>query len=239
MRTSTLCCVAAYAAISIGMSSAPVGAQQQSSELRSRPAIEELDTAPGAAHAASPAPRRHAGPPSKARYKASTGSKTAAITPDATRVRDSEIRKELRDKVNSGLVGVVLATEAEKPTLFGVADFFGSLEQNDSLRVFQIEGKGSSQNVIELGFARGVDAAIIQSDVLDSIRHKPPYPGIDNYLQYVATLYDKQIHVLASSDVRSIDDLKGKKVNFGPSKSDNVLTATNVFHNLKIDVEPT
>jgi TRAP-type uncharacterized transport system substrate-binding protein len=140
--------------------------------------------------------------------------------------------------VNAGLVGVVLATEAEKPALFGLSDFFGSLEQDDSLRVFQIEGKGSSQNVIELGFARGVDAAIIQSDVLDSIRHNPPYPGIETYLQYVATLYDKPVQVLANSDVKSIDDLKGKKVNFGPPKSDNALTATNLFHSLNIDVEP-
>jgi len=263
MRTPNFLCIAASATIfSAAIFSAAIGAQQQSSELRSRPASEEtaineeeaaineeeaaINIEPDAARAASPASRQHAEPPSKARHspstirhRVSTSSKFVAVAPNAARVRESEVRKELRDKVNSGLVGIVLATEAEKPTLFGVADFFGSLEQNDSLRVFQIEGKGSSQNVIELGFARGVDAAIIQSDVLDSIRHKPPYPDIENYLQYVATLYHKQVHVLASSDVSSIDDLKGKKVNFGSPKSDNALTVTNVFHNLHIDVEPT
>ena len=241
MRISTLFCLTAYATISAAVSSAAVGAQQQSRELRSKPASEEtaINTEPGAAYATSPARRQHAEPASKARNKVSTSFKIAALAPSATNARDSEVRKALRDEVNSGLVGIILATEAEKPTLFGVADFFGSLEQNDALRVFQIEGTGSSRNLIELGFARGVDAAIIQSDVLDSARHNPPYPGVDTFLQYVATLYEKPVHVLASSDVKSIEDLKGKKVNVGPSKTDNVLTATRVFHNLNIDVERT
>src|ERR1051326_2410127 len=210
MRTSPILSMAASATILAAIFSAAAGAQQQSSELRFRPASEETveDPEPSASRAASSLPRQHSERPPTARHKIST--RPVAVSPKPASGREAEVRKELRDRVNAGLVGgVVLATEAEKPALFGVSDFFGSLEQDDSLRVFQIPGKGSSQNILALGLARGLDAAIIQSDVLDSIRHKPPYPDIENYLQYVATLYHKQVHVLASSDVSSIDDLKG------------------------------
>jgi len=238
MRTSPILGMAASATILAAIFSAAAGAHQQSSELRFRPASEETvqDPEPSASRSASSLPRQHSERPPNARHKIST--RPVAVAPKPASGREAEVRKELRDRVNAGLVGVVLATEAEKPALFGVSDFFGSLEQDDSLRVFQIEGKGSSQNVIELGFARGVDAAIIQSDVLDSIRHNTPYPGIETYLQYVATLYDKPVQALATSDVKSIDDLKGKKVNFGPPKSDNALTATNLFQSFNIDVQP-
>jgi hypothetical protein len=107
------------------------------------------------------------------------------------------------------------------------------------LRIFQIGGRSAKQNAIELSFARGIDAAIIQSDILESLRSNPPYPGVDGYLRYVAKLYDKEVHVLATTAVKSIDELKGKKVNFGKRDSDNFATASNIFGKLGIDVVPT
>ena len=144
-----------------------------------------------------------------------------------------QIRKDLRQKVNSGLVGVVLGvTELENP------DFFASLEQDDSLRIFQVAGKDAAQNVIELGFARGIDAGIIQSDILDSVRLNPPFPGVESFLQYVAKFYDKEVHVLATADINSIEDLRSRRVNFGSHNSDNFITATKIFGILSIDVKP-
>src|SRR5207248_6830930 len=101
MGRSTILCVAAFATISAAISSA-AGAQQQSSELRSRPTSEETatDTEPGAAYAVSSAPRQHAVPPSKPRHKVGTSSNIAAVAPKTSGVRESELRKELRDKVN-------------------------------------------------------------------------------------------------------------------------------------------
>jgi TRAP-type uncharacterized transport system substrate-binding protein len=150
-----------------------------------------------------------------------------------------QIREDLRRKVNSGLVGVVLGvTELESPALFKDSDFFASLERDNSLRIFQVAGKGAAQNVIELGFARGIDAGIIQSDILDSVRLNPPFAGIESFLQYVAKLYDKEVHVLATANINSIEDLRGRKVNFGTRNSDNFITATKIFGILSIDVEP-
>jgi TRAP-type uncharacterized transport system substrate-binding protein len=123
--------------------------------------------------------------------------------------------------------------------VFKVTDFFNALDKDDELRVFEIGGKSARQNAIDLSFARGVDAAIVQSDILEALRSNPPYPGIEGYLRYVAKLYDKEVHILATTEIKSIDELKGKKVNFGTKDSDNYATASMIFEKLGIDVVPT
>ena len=99
-----------------------------------------------------------------------------------------------------------------------------------------MSGAGASQNVNDVIFTRGVDFGIIQTDVLDEIKHNPPFPGINKYLAYVTKLYDEQVHVLAGPDIQSLSDLQGKKVNFGRRNSGTYTTATNVFK--AIGVQP-
>jgi TRAP-type uncharacterized transport system substrate-binding protein len=138
-------------------------------------------------------------------------------------------------------VAVLLeASEADRSDdLFKISQIFSTLEEDDGLRIFQIEGKGTQQNLVELAFARGIDAGIIQSDTLASLKRAPLFPGMEAFLQYVAKLYDKEVHVLASSDIRSIEDLTGKRVNFGPLRSESFMTGTRLFKSLKVAVEPT
>jgi hypothetical protein len=45
------------------------------------------------------------------------------------------------------------------------------------------------------------------------------------------------MHVLARSDISSVEDLRGKKVNFGPAGSASSLTGTIVFQRLGVQVE--
>ena len=77
-------------------------------------------------------------------------------------------------------------------------------------------------------FARGIDFAIVQTDVLDEIKREPPFPGVEKYLRYVTKLYDQELQVLAGPDIQSIDDLRGKKINFGLRDSGTYTTATAV-----------
>ena len=45
------------------------------------------------------------------------------------------------------------------------------------------------------------------------------------------------MHVLARTDIKSIEDLRGKKVSFGPAGSASSLTGTIVFQRLGVQVE--
>jgi uncharacterized protein len=151
-----------------------------------------------------------------------------------------QVRRALRQKANSGLVAVLLGvSESDGNDLFKISQLFTGIEQDNILRIFQIEGKGALQNVIELAFARGVDAGLIQSDTLAALKREPPVPGIESFLQYVAKLYDKEVHLLVSSNVRSIGDLTGKSVNLGPSNSESAMTGARIFESLRVAVKPT
>jgi hypothetical protein len=132
-------------------------------------------------------------------------------------------------------------SEMDSPSVVTVTDFLSGLEtdKDEPLRIFQIGGRSAKDNVVDLSFARGIDAALIQSDILEALRTAPPYPGIAGDLRYVAKLYDKEVHLLAGSEIKSIAALRGKKVNFGKVDSDNYLTAKLIFDKLGIDVEPT
>ena len=86
---------------------------------------------------------------------------------------------------------------------------------------------------------RGIDFGIVQTDVLNEIRRNPPFPGVEKYLQYITKLYDRQVQILVGRDIQSIDDLKGKKVNFGLRDSGSYRTATAIFKALGVEPDVT
>jgi uncharacterized protein len=115
----------------------------------------------------------------------------------------------MRDEINSGLVGIV-----SEGTDYTVDLALALASKQSHLRVLPIAGAGAVQNAKDVMFARGVDFAILQTDVLDEIKRNPPFSGVQQYLQYVTRLYDQELHVLAGPDIQSIEDLRGKKGQF-------------------------
>jgi TRAP-type uncharacterized transport system substrate-binding protein len=145
-----------------------------------------------------------------------------------------QLRHTMRDEINSGLVGIV-----SEGTDYTVDLALALTSGQTHLRLLPIAGAGALQNAKDVMFARGVDFAILQTDVLDEIKRNPPFPGIEDYLQYVTRLYDQDLHVLTGPDIQSIQDLKGKKVNFGLRDSGTYTTATAVFRALAVEPDVT
>jgi TRAP-type uncharacterized transport system substrate-binding protein len=146
----------------------------------------------------------------------------------------AQLRHTMRDEMNNGLLGIV--SEGTDYTVDLALSLAG--EQN-RLRLLPIAGAGALQNAKDVIFARGVDFGIVQTDVLDEIKRNPPFPDVEKYLLYVTKLYDQELHVLAGPDIQSIDDLRGKKVNFGLRDSGTHTTATAVFKVLGVEPEVT
>jgi uncharacterized protein len=159
--------------------------------------------------------------------------------PQGAAIAARQVRHAMRGKVNEGLVGIVSgsvdATDLGKATDLAI----GLDAARDHLRPLLIVGKGAFQNVTDIVFARGIDVGIIQSDVLAALKRDPPFPGIENYLQYITKLYDEEVHVLAGKDIDSIAALMSKKVNFGIPDSGTHMTADAIFRTLGISVEAT
>jgi TRAP-type uncharacterized transport system substrate-binding protein len=137
----------------------------------------------------------------------------------------------MRSEINNGLLGIV-----SEGTDYTVDLALALTSEQSHLRLLPIAGAGALQNAKDVMFARGIDFGIVQTDVLDQIKRNPPFPGVEKYLQYVTKLYDQELHVLAGPDIQSIDDLRGKRVNFGLRDSGTYTTATAVFK--AVGVEP-
>ena len=149
----------------------------------------------------------------------------------------SQLRHALRDQVNSGLVTIILGG-LDSGDLSDATELVTSLK-DAHLRVLPVAGEGAKKDVIDLLFARGIDIAIVQTDVLTSLKQQAPFPGVENFLQYITKLYDQEVHILARPEIHSIEDLASKPVNFGILESGSFLTASRIFGALGIGVEIT
>jgi TRAP transporter TAXI family solute receptor len=106
------------------------------------------------------------------------------------------------------------------------------------VRVLPILGGGSLSNINDLLYLRGVDGAMIQSDVLAFYKRIGVEEGLERKLRYIAPLGTQMAHLLAREDAaQTIDDLEGKRVNFGRSSSGTVISAGTIFDELGITVE--
>jgi uncharacterized protein len=148
----------------------------------------------------------------------------------------AQLRHQLRDKMNSGLVGII--AEGTDETV-DMARALTAYAGNNGLRMLPIAGAGASQNAEDVMLTRGIDLGIVQTDVLDDIKRNPPFPGVEKYLQYISKLYARQVQILAGPDIQSIDDLKGKKVNLGLRDSGTYTTATTIFKTLGVGPDVT
>jgi uncharacterized protein len=137
------------------------------------------------------------------------------------------------ERANRGLVEVI-TSDADAGSLALVQDLAAVLDDGATRRILPVVGKGSVQNVVDLRAVRGTDLAIIQTDVLKIARERDHLIGPEASVTYIARLYDEELHVLARPEIRRLEDLAGKKVNFGGGAA---VTGAAVFDALKIKVE--
>jgi TRAP-type uncharacterized transport system substrate-binding protein len=111
------------------------------------------------------------------------------------------------------------------------------LDDGDNLRVLPIVTYGAASNLDDLLYLRNVDVAVTQADVFEYFRTQRKISNLEHRVNYLIRLPVSEMHVLARSDIRSVEDLRGKKVSFGPGGSASSLTGTIVFQRLGVQVE--
>src|SRR5438105_4351560 len=108
----------------------------------------------------------------------------------------------------------------------------------DGLRVLPVLGVGGLQNLNDVLFLKGIDMGVVDEDNLRLLKQRDPrlYANIDQRVQYITKLYNSELHVLARNDIKTYDDLRGKKVNFNLKDSQTEVTAEIIFEKLHLDV---
>lgn len=154
----------------------------------------------------------------------------------AQRLSQGGAETAMRSRENDWTVGVVggLFSGTYMELAAEMAD---ALDDGSNLRVVPMVSFGAASNVDDLLYLHGVDLAITQSDVLEYFRTVRHIPNLQRRVQYIIRLPISELHILARDEVHSLQDLRGKKVNFGPPGTGASLTGTIVFQRLGINVQ--
>lgn len=139
-------------------------------------------------------------------------------------------------RANAGTVGVI-SGGVDGTYIRIAADLSAVLDDGDTLRVLPIVGKGSLQNLSDILYLKGVDIGIVQADALTYAKNNNLFPGIEQSIQYISKLYDEELHILGRSDIKTLGDLDGKKVNVDVRGSGTGMTASVLFDTLGIKPE--
>ncbi|MGA8435360.1 MAG: TAXI family TRAP transporter solute-binding subunit [Methyloceanibacter sp.] len=146
-------------------------------------------------------------------------------------------RKDLDPKSNTDWLGVIAGDDAGSETELAaeMAKLFAS---QAPLRVAPVPGDSGLQNISRLLNDPHIDAGFVSTDVLAEAKAQGAVPNLVDRLQVVARFCPQEVHVLARDDIKSLTDLAGKKVNFGPAGGSSAVTTTILFKALKIGIEP-
>jgi TRAP transporter TAXI family solute receptor len=139
------------------------------------------------------------------------------------------------NEANAGTVGII-SGGVDGTYIRIAADLAAVLDNGNQLRIIAMLGKGSIQNIQDIILLRGVDIGIVQSDALAFARRNRLVPGVDTQIQYIAKLYDEEIHLLVRPGINSLADLAGQVVNVDVAGSGTAMTASLVFEALGLQV---
>ena len=137
-------------------------------------------------------------------------------------------------QANAGTVGII-SGGVDGTYVRIAADLASVLDDGKAMRILPILGKGSLQNLADILYLRGVDIGIVQSDVLAFVKQRHLFPEAEQNVQYIAKLYDEEVHVLARKDISRIEDLNGQAVNVDVSGSGTAMTAGLLFGTLNVN----
>ena len=116
----------------------------------------------------------------------------------------------LKQRKNNWTVGV--AGGQLSGTYMTFADELAQvLDDGDNLRVIPIVTYGAASNLDDLLYLRGVDVVMTQTDVFEYFRTQRKTPNLERRVHYIIRLPVSELHVLARTEIKSIEDLRGKE----------------------------
>jgi len=142
----------------------------------------------------------------------------------------------LIEKINSNTLTVLTAGSGLTYGAFA-SDLATVLNDGDEFRVLPVQGHSAFQNVRDVRYLRGIDMGFIQSNVLGNYRRKGLIPDLKEKIVYVFKVCNNEIHIIARSDITSVEQLRGKKVNFNQVDSGAQISAQDLFSYLGVEVQ--
>jgi TRAP-type uncharacterized transport system substrate-binding protein len=156
----------------------------------------------------------------------------------AVRPTPAAIEQAHKDRINAWTVGLAAGRLEGAPIQFA-SELARVLDDGDNMRVLPIVTRGPFDNVYDLLYLHGVDAAIVYGDVLDHFKAKPEFANAWRRINYLINLFPSEAHVFVRPEIKSLQDLAGKVVNFNTQGTAAAYSGPIIFKQLGIDIKAT
>ncbi|WFU18476.1 TAXI family TRAP transporter solute-binding subunit [Bradyrhizobium sp. CB3481] len=140
----------------------------------------------------------------------------------------------MKERINAWTVGLAGGLIEGAPLRLA-AEIARVVNEEAKLHVLPIVTRGATENVNALLYLKGVDAAIINTDALDE--YKAQMPLIERRIVYLLNLFPSELHIFVRPEIRSLEDLQGKKVNFNTQGTAAAYSGPLIFSRLGLSVE--
>jgi len=148
---------------------------------------------------------------------------------------------EFRNAINANTV-IIMASGPESIFTRFAVEMQKNLDDrvNNSMRILPVIGNSGEQNMVDLLYLKHIDVGITDDTMLAYFREQNPerHRNIDSRVLLITKLLDNEFHIVARDNIRSIEDLQGKTVNFYQAKSSTAIVAEYMFRTMGIRVNP-
>ena len=141
---------------------------------------------------------------------------------------------EIRDRLNNWTIGLAGGLLEGAPIHFAT-EIARVVNDGGTMHVLPVVTRGPTENVNDLLYLRGIDAAIINSDSLDE--YKSQVPMIRERISYLISLFPSELHIFVRPEIKSLADLAGKKVNFNTQGTAAAYSGPLIFCRLGVEVD--
>jgi TRAP-type uncharacterized transport system substrate-binding protein len=155
-------------------------------------------------------------------------------TPASAAAAAKRAEGTMKERMNAWTVGLAGGLIEGAPLRLA-AEIARVVNEEDKLHVIPIVTRGATENVNSLLYLKGVDAAIINTDALEE--YKAQVPLIERRIVYILSLFPSELHIFVRPEISSLEDLRGKKVNFNTQGTAAAYSGPLIFSRLNLNVE--
>src|SRR5262245_59113559 len=106
-----------------------------------------------------------------------------------------------RDRINEGTVTVITAPAGGATSVFG-SDMARVLDDDATIRVLPVLGKGPVRNVVDILYLKSIDMGAVAADVPEFYKLQYKIPDINSRMRYIAKLYHNELHIVAPKSIK-------------------------------------
>jgi len=151
---------------------------------------------------------------------------------------DSLLLGQNKSDANAGTVMIMTTRNLGAPFMQAALDLSNLLdsgERFEDMRVVPVVARGKVQNLWDILYLRGIDMGFVQSDILEFLKDDPRINSIKSRLRYVTVMYPEEVHIIASKEIGTLQDLAGKTVSINAKGTGSSVVGTLLMERLGIE----